>query len=120
MCSSDLARVHLAVSSLHLLLMLGANVHTLYNHASVIENNVDDFAAFAFVFKAAADYFYCIAFSNLYFHSSLLQHFRGQRHNLHVAFVAQFARHGSKDTCAPRVFAISIEDDRGVIIKADV
>jgi hypothetical protein len=73
----DTARVHLAISGLHLFLVLGADIYALYNHAAVINNHINNLATFAFIFEAAADHFHCIAFSNLYFHSSLLQHFRG-------------------------------------------
>src|SRR5271157_3328176 len=50
----------------------------------------------------------------------LLQHFRGQRHDLHELLIAQLACHRPKDTRALRVLTVRIQKHSGVIVKADV
>jgi hypothetical protein len=59
--------------SLNLTLVFGADVDTLYHYATLIRQDVDHFAAFAFVFKAPTDYFYSVAFANFDSHTSTLQ-----------------------------------------------
>src|SRR5512138_286690 len=62
----DAARVDVTTSlGLDLFLVLGANVHTLNNHAALIQEHIDDFSALALVFQAATNDFDGIAFANL-------------------------------------------------------
>src|SRR5689334_463440 len=64
------ARVNVATGlGLHLLLMLGANIDTLDNNAAIVQKHVDDFTALAFIFQAATNDFYGIAFTNLDSHT---------------------------------------------------
>jgi hypothetical protein len=54
---------------LDLLLMFGANVHTLHYDAAVIQQHVVHFTAIAFILQAADNDFDSIAFTNLDSHS---------------------------------------------------
>src|SRR5574340_1839001 len=60
---------------------------------------------------------YVIALANLA-HNASLQHFRGQRHDLHEALAAQFARHRAKDTGAYG-FQLVVQQHRGIAVKFD-
>jgi hypothetical protein len=81
-----------AALRLHLALVLDVDVHTLYHYAIGVRQHIDDLAALAFVFEAAADNFDGIAFADLYSHCftpvPALQHFRGQRYDLHELLIA--------------------------------
>src|SRR5215475_13972305 len=52
--------------------------------------------------------------------SCFLQRFGSQRHDLGVAFFAQFARHRPEDTGPARVLRIGFQDHGGVIVETDV
>jgi hypothetical protein len=66
----DAARVEVATGlRLHLLLMLGANVHTQDDNTAFIQEHIDYFTALALVFQAAANDFDSIAFTNLDSHT---------------------------------------------------
>jgi hypothetical protein len=49
--------------------MLGANIDTLHNNAAILQQHIDHFTALAFVFEAATNDFYGIAFTDLDFHT---------------------------------------------------
>jgi hypothetical protein len=53
---------------LNLALMLCAHVHALHHNTLFIWQNLDHFAAFSLVLKAAADDLYLIILTNSYFH----------------------------------------------------
>src|SRR5215207_6997446 len=66
----DPARINIATClGLHLLLMLGANIHTLDNNTTILQQHIDDFPALAFIFQAATNDFDGIAFTNLDSHT---------------------------------------------------
>src|SRR5262245_33803542 len=52
--------------------------------------------------------------------SILLQHFRGQRNDLHELLVTQFACYRPKDTRTTRVLPIRIQNHSGVVVEADI
>jgi hypothetical protein len=59
-----------ACLGLNLALVFGTDIDTLHHHAILIRQDIDHFAAFAFVFEAPTDDFYSVAFANLDSHTS--------------------------------------------------
>src|SRR3989338_3546919 len=49
-----------------------------------------------------------------------LKHFRRERHDLHEALFAQFARHRAENARALRILAVFVEDHGRVIVKTNV
>src|SRR5687768_18618965 len=55
----------------------------------------------------------------LYTSGFMLQHLRGERHDLHVALFAQLARDRAENAGGPRLPGV-VDQDRGVLVEADI
>src|SRR5687768_2157814 len=55
----------------------------------------------------------------LYTSGFMLQHLRRERHDLHVALLAQLARDRAEDAGGPRLSGV-VDQDRRVLVEADV
>src|SRR5258707_4867363 len=117
----DDAALHLTVARLLRTLVLLYDIQTLHNHTIFFGEDAEDCSLLSEVFPG--DHLYGVTLLNpvhLCFNPSALQRFGRERHDLGITALTQFTRHGSKDARATWVLPLAFQDDRCIVIKANV